>query len=150
MATTIYYLSSYASLSAAISAIGSSSATLGLDTASSLSANFTIPSNVETIGTYSGIIAINGYTLTINGPFSAGLEKIFDCSTSGSNVVFHPDSCETLKPHWWGASPSSSDNSAAINAAITSAKTTGGGNLYTPSITMPGRTVLRCFHDRVL
>jgi hypothetical protein len=61
----------------------------------------------------------SGVTVTISGPFSAGLAQCFDLS-AGGHIVFGRDSVSAVFPEWFGAANSalSSVNRAAIQNAI--------------------------------
>lgn len=104
----------YASFSAAIDAIGLSNATLLIPNEQVVSANKTVPSNVDLQFVNPGRLSINaGVTVTINGSFNAGLYQIF--SGAGS-VVF--GSVKEVYPQWWGAKgDGTTDNTTAITAA---------------------------------
>lgn len=77
--------SDYASLSAAITAIGSTSCTLIIDTNQTVSTNVTIPSTCSVIVQKGAIITVaSSKTLTITGPLEAGMYQVFDCVGTGS------------------------------------------------------------------
>lgn len=57
----------------------------------------------------------SGKTLTINGPFQAGLYQVFD---GDGSVVFGSGSVSEVYPEWWGAD--GVDDSVAIQQAINS------------------------------
>jgi len=67
-----------------------------------------------------GVITIpTGATLTINGPFQAGLYQVFD---GDGSVVFGSGSVSEVYPEWWGAiADGVTDCSASIEAANSSA-----------------------------
>lgn len=90
--------SSYASINAAVTAIGSASATLQVSNAQTLAASLTVPSNINLVILKTGsIVKASTFTLTINGPFTAGRWQVFSGFTAGDvtglNVAF---------PEWWG------------------------------------------------
>ncbi len=89
-----------------------------VQTAISISSNTTVPATVQLIVENGALFTIDtGVTLTIEGPFQAGVYQIFDCVGTGE-VVFTNQL--TGYPEWWGAviNDSGADCTAAINAAI--------------------------------
>jgi hypothetical protein len=121
----------YASISAAITAIGSSQATLWIGANSTLVANTTVPSNITLWIPQGNQISSGGHTLTINGPFNAGTYQVFSGFGSGS-ITFGVGFVQALYAEWWGAisygvSPST-DSTVAINALLTSM--TANSNQY--------------------
>lgn len=109
----------YASLTAAVTAIGSTPTELEIDTTTTLTANTTIPSTLALSVTPLGRINQGTYTLTINGPFAAGLHQVF----TGTGAVTGLK--EAALPEWFGenTTPGTTDMSAAITAASTASKT---------------------------
>jgi hypothetical protein len=87
--------------------------TIDSDTTITSNALLDIPSGVT-------IIINTGKTLTINGPISAGLYKIF--VVNGTLTL--GDLVGTVYPHWWGADPNetAANNKTAFDAAIASGK----------------------------
>lgn len=71
-----------------------------------------------------------GVTVTLNGPVSAGLWKIFDLSNSGSAIAGSFGGSEFF-PEWWGAKGdgTTDDTAALTQAAATFFTTTRGGKL---------------------
>jgi len=114
----VYDLANYASLPAAVAAIGSTRATLRHGTDLTLSADLTIPANIE-LQQYNGaIITIaSTKTLTINGPFSAGISQVF----AGSGAVV---GLKEARPEWFGT------GATALAKAFASAMT---GNIILTS-----------------
>lgn len=95
----------------------------------------TISSNTTiTYSTYveagNPIVVAAGTTLTINGPFSAGIYQVFDIS-SGGTVIFGEGACLEVIPEWWYSG--TGDFAPAINAAIKSITLTGGQITFTKS-----------------
>ena len=116
----------YASLNAAITAIGSIPTTLLIR-----GADFPVTETVAVPGTlalkveYPGTIDQSTYAVVINGPFSAPLTQVF----AGSGTV---TGLARPMPEWWGAvtynngiTVGAVDSSAAIQAAIYSMSTDG-------------------------
>lgn len=114
-----YLVSNYASLSAAVTAIGSTPATLFINTAQTVSTNLTIPSTLAIKMAKPGIITVNaGITLTINGPFEADLYQVF--AGTGA-VAFNRNSVQEVYPQWWGAvGDGTADDTAELQAALAS------------------------------
>lgn len=111
----------FASLDAAVEALGASNAVLTLapgDT-KTLTDDLTIPANV-TIEARGGVVETGSHTLTINGAFIAGLHRAFDVS-GGGNVIFGSGSVDAIYPQWF----STDRNGAAIQAALNSAGASG-------------------------
>lgn len=115
---TVYDVAKYASLPAAITSIGSTKSTLRYSAAISLSADLTIPANVE-LQPYNGavITIASGKLLTINGPFNPGPYPVF----AGDGNAIINNSLEVCAA-WWGAEPDNVavDNGAIINKALAS------------------------------
>ena len=124
-------VSNFSSFSAALSFIGSSSASLIIDEPVSISANVTIPSNVNLVFENGGRFNVTGNsTVSINGTVSAGAYQIFNAPTIvlavyatntpasiTNNVIFGGVSRPEVNPRWWGAG-GTSDDSIALQAAL--------------------------------
>ena len=86
-----------------------------IDTDITLISNVTVNSALTILK--GGSITTNGYTLTINGPFSAGAFQCF--ITSGLQVVFGNGSTLYALIEWFGpAADGTTDNSTAIQLAL--------------------------------
>lgn len=111
-------LSNYVDLNTAITAIGATEKTLIIDKASNLTENATIPSTLHIIS-LKNCVQDGTYTLTINGPFEAGLYQVFGDSIT---VSFGPGAVKEVYPEWWGdnTTPGTTDMTAEIQTAITS------------------------------
>jgi hypothetical protein len=73
-----YEASNFASIHAAVAAIGTTQATLEISTPQYLSANLTIPANISVVVRKGGyIVKTSSYTLTISGSFTAGDYQVF-------------------------------------------------------------------------
>jgi hypothetical protein len=116
----------YATLSEALTTIGSVDTTLAIPVGTiNVTGNTTIPANVHLRMFRGGKFDIgNSVTLTINGPFEAGLYQVFAWSGTGK-VVFGNGAVSEVYPEWWGAkadyNPSTgvgTDSADAINAAL--------------------------------
>lgn len=102
---------SYESISAALSAARGK--TLIISDTRKLSENIVIPSDVSLSIVKGGmIVGTANCTITIAGPFTAGLHKVFEGFRQG-DIRFIDGSVKEAFPQWWG------ENSAAnINKAI--------------------------------
>lgn len=84
-----------------------------------IESSLTITAPVEMQG---GVFQIpTGVTLTINGPFTAGVEKCFNCVGTGE-VVFDNSKVYSGYMEWWGAIPNSVDARTGNTAAFTAAQ----------------------------
>lgn len=102
------------SISTALGVIGEARATLYVPSGISLSEDTTIPANVGLKIQYPGSITLGDYDLTINGPFEAGLHRVFVCDGSG-RVTFSNNSTAAAYPQWWGAvADGVTDDGAAV------------------------------------
>lgn len=111
------YLERFTSLSAAITAIGSTSTELVCSAASLLTGNTTIPVNVTLRIAKGGSIALSGFTLAINGVFKCGPFQAF--TGSGTVTFASYGSVKRALPEWWGAvADGSTDCASAINSAL--------------------------------
>lgn len=115
--TNQYYVGIYTSFSAAITAIGSTQATLVVASSMTVSASLSVPSNVTLRFTNSGALNIaTGQTVTIAGPIVAPTVRIFTGSGAVSFSGNHH--INTIYPEWWGAvADNSTNNATAIQAA---------------------------------
>lgn len=112
-------LSWFSDLSSAITAIGAFETDLIIDTDDVMTGNVVVPITLSLKGTKGNTITTTGWTLTVNGPFEAGLYKVFDGS---GNISFGNGVCKEVYPQWWDAVPNSfgdaTANTAAFNAAF--------------------------------
>lgn len=116
---TIYYVSSFSSIADALTEIGSDAATLVIDIPQTLTDDTAFPATLSIRVENGGVIDCDGFDLTINGTFSAGLYQIFS-DFSSSEITFSAATALPGFPEWWGAvvNDAGVDNSAAINASI--------------------------------
>lgn len=83
-----------------LTTIGSDETTLNISSAKVISVDTTFPVTLSVVINKPGILTINdGITLTINGPFNAGLYQVF---TGLGNVVFN-GAINVIYPQWFGA-----------------------------------------------
>lgn len=119
-----YYIGNYADLSAAVTAIGASLATLVLDSVQ-VTNSLTTPATMTIRCINGGGIQPNtGQTVTILGPIEAGPTKIFYNALASQGTISFGTSptnnlIQKLPVNWWGAvGDNSTDNTAAIVATI--------------------------------
>lgn len=118
-----YDSSTYASINAAVTAIGATEAVLVVSTAETLAAALTVPANISLVIQKGGSITKDStYTLTINGPFTAGPYQVFSAFSAG-NVTFGAGSTFEVLPEWWGIDGTADD--VEIQQAISSTGSTG-------------------------
>lgn len=130
-----YYTSQWSSFSTLLTAIGSTTATVYVNSLVTLTANTTVPANVA-VRDGGGSFALGNYDLTFSGPFEWGLRQAFDYTGTGE-VTLDVNSVDKLRAQWWGGAasmtyPAPVDSGPAINRAIASAATTGGHLELTP------------------
>jgi len=112
-----YDSSTYASINAAITAIGATVATLVVSSAETLTGNLVVPATLNLVIQKGGsIVKASTYTVTINGPFWAGEYTVFSGFASG-DVKFGGAGLREVLPDWWGAS-TSADNAVPIQSAF--------------------------------
>jgi len=123
-AVAVYYLSAYASLAAALSAIGSSTVDLVVDVSATVAADTTIPANITLRASAGCILTVNTTkTLTVNGPIAVPSgRQIFSCSGTGRVALDASLGHALCDVTWFGAKPNytNADDGPYINAAINS------------------------------
>jgi len=110
----------YASINAAVTAIGSTVTTLNVTEAETLTDNLVIPSTLRLrIEKGGSIVKASTYTVAINGTFEAGLYQVFSGFSAG-DVTFGTGSVKELYPVWWGenTTPGTTDMTDEINLAL--------------------------------
>ena len=115
-------------------ALGSDTGTVCIDHTSGATTTYTvttpltIPANVK-LKVWDGARITKGGagTMTINGPFEAGIHQVFASFTTG-NIVFGASAVKEVYPEWWATNtaPGTTDMGTAWNCAINSVTTTGG------------------------
>ena len=118
-----YDVRNYDDLEAAVAALEDSSegaeVTLAIPDNQVLGDDLIIPENIAIWILNGGNITVSGYTLTINGPFEAGLYPVFDVGSG--TVVFGANSAREAYPQWWGGTATYGiDQTEYIEAAIAS------------------------------
>lgn len=131
-----YVISDYTDLADAISTIGASVVTLLINSQVNVTADATIPSNIELWFLKEGSFNISaGKTVTINGGLRTGLNTIF---TGSGTVAFGAGYVNQVYPNWWGAIPDdSTDSSTAFVAAVATTI-----NVFVPANTQTTRYVV--------
>lgn len=106
----------YATLQDALTAIGTQEKTLYIPMTVNVTANLTIPTNINLKFDKAGKFNVSGgVTLTINAAIEAGLWRIFD----GSGTVAGKPRIEAVHPEWFGAKvdDASIDNTLYLDKA---------------------------------
>ena len=104
-------------LAAAVTAVGSAPVILVVSSDQTVLSSLTVPSNITLqVVDIASITVTSGTTLTINGPFEAGLYKVF---TGDGAVTFGSRDVAKVHPEWWGAKrDGTSDDTGPVQAAI--------------------------------
>lgn len=131
------------SLSTAITAAGASETSLYLSPGAwALADDVTVPANVGLIVPHGAVLTIaTGKTLTINGPFEAGMYQVFSCTGTGAVAGLRQS-----RPEWFGVNttPGTTDTYAMFKDSL--ASLSSGGTLKvrkdTYSMTVPDATKL--------
>ena len=136
-----YDANAYSSINAAVTAIGSTEAVLVVHSAQTLTAaSLTIPSNISLVILKGGsIVKASTYTLTINGPFEAGLYQVFSGFDAG-DVTFGTGSKKEAYPEWWGIDGTADE--VEINKALVAVGNYGTVKLIAKSYTTAAEIVL--------
>ncbi len=111
-------------LSTALDTIGATQKLLIINKAITLSASVIIPATLSLWIVKGGsIVKASTYTLTINGPFEAGIYQVFSGFSSG-NVTFGVGSVAEVRPEWWveNTTPGTTDMTTAIGYALATGK----------------------------
>jgi hypothetical protein len=122
----------YASINAAVTAIGATQTTLVVSNAQTLTANLTIPSTL-TLKILKGgsIVKASTYTLTVNGNFEADLYQVFSGFAAG-DVTFGAGAIKEVIPQWFGATGNGvSNDTLAIQSSLDSIN--NGGRVFLPA-----------------
>lgn len=142
-------VSSYASLTAAVAALGAvGNHTLVLDVPTALTADTVTNKNLAIIGTAKGIVSTAGHNLTFYGSFSAGRFSVFD-QTGWGGVFFAQGALNgRVSAAWFGVlSDGVNDDTAALlraQAASVLPNITGSGFYYDVDIYV-GKTMIHEF-----
>lgn len=115
----------FASLSDAVTYIGSSNKTLIVLSQLTVSTSITIPANVNFVFNGEGSILKSGSgKVRFNSPLTAPSNKVFYGFASFDIEIFGGDAA--ARPEWWGAAPTGIESGAAIQLAIDSLRSSGG------------------------
>jgi hypothetical protein len=123
-----YDAGAYASFAAAVAAMGATVCPLNVTGAETLAGNVTTPATMNLIIHKGAPLTIpNGITLTINGPYTAGLYQTFICTGTGK-VVFGAGAVKEVYPEWWttNTTPGTTEMGVAIQKAIDSINSGSG------------------------
>ena len=112
---------SYASLSAAVTAVATTKRTIAVSTELTVTADLNIPSNITLLVFQGGKITVStSMTLTVNSTILAGPYQIF----AGAGTVRFAGLCKDSYPEWWGAVRDGATNDVTyIQKAIDAFKT---------------------------
>lgn len=117
-----YYTSEYASIATLITAIGSATAKVYVNSVVTLAANLAVPSNI-TLVDGGGYFVLGNYNLTIAGPFDWEHRLAF--SYTGTGVVTFGSGVKA-SPQWWGAiGDNSADDKIPFDRAAAAAYASG-------------------------
>lgn len=117
-------VSNYATLEAAVSAIGATPTTLTIDAAQTVANSLTIPATLQLDVVNGAIITVaSGKILTINSPFDAPLTQVFE----GPGTVA---GLQTVRQEWF------STLQAAINAAVSGGTVTVANGTTTVTVAL--------------
>lgn len=120
-------LTRYASLAAAVTGIGANRCTVVVRDDITMAASATFPATATLRVENGARITTTGFTLTVNGSFSAGMRQ---CFAGTGTVVFGARAVMVVVPQWWGATADgTTDDTTALQAALTAA---AGNMLYLP------------------
>lgn len=115
----------YQGINNAVAAAALVNGTVKVSDAQTLIDNLTVPANVALQIDRGGlIIDVSGYTLTIKGPFSAGLYQAFS-GFKPRQVTFGDGAVGAVYAEWWGVTGTADD--VPINDAIASYGSAAGG-----------------------
>jgi hypothetical protein len=130
----------YASLAAAVTALGSTPATLQYSTDQTLAANLVIPATLELMPLNGAVINHGAYTISYAGSTARWpVTQIFN----GTGAVTLSNSKDAF-PEWWGAkADGTTDSATAINACIASVQATQHRPVvrFMPGIYVIGSTI---------
>lgn len=144
-----YYTSQWDSFPALLTAIGSNSATVYVNSLVTLTGATTTPSNIHIKPMQGGgFTAASAVTLTVNGPVDAGLYQWIYGSVT---VVFAKD-VEGF-PEWWGGAAGAGVVTTNIQACLTACRrvTFADKGIYeTRQLSVPNNTVIWIFPGAVV
>jgi hypothetical protein len=130
--TAEVYLSSYGSLSTAVSIIGATEVTLVVDKSTSESVDVTISENITLRPVNGNLIGVDaGATLTLNCFIDAGNYKIFGSILGSIDGALRTG---RINVAWFGANEDSVNSAPLIEAAISIASSTGVNSVYIPGV----------------
>jgi hypothetical protein len=115
----------FGSLSAAITAISTTSVKLAINSTQTIASNLTIPSNITLVPCRDAFSVNSGITLTLNEcGFQGGLERYF----IGAGTIAGKIRVSEIYPEWWGAVGNNiADDSTPIQTCLTYVSTAWSG-----------------------
>lgn len=99
----------------AVAGAGAADTTIIVRDRHTLTGDLVVPANVS-LNPLNNCLIDGAFTLTINGPFDAGLYQVFDTDVT---VVFNPGTVDAVRPEWWDIDGTADE--VEINKAITAA-----------------------------
>jgi hypothetical protein len=129
----------FSSLTAAVALISAVSVELAVTKSESISADLTVAATTSIKCTKGYLLTIaTTKTLTINGPFEAGLYQVFSCTGTGT-VILGGGTVTEISPSWFGFSESATAavNKTAIDLAVTALGSSKGGLIKFPKGSFP-------------
>jgi hypothetical protein len=108
-------VTSYATLAAAVSGIGSNRCTVVVQADVTMAASATFPSTATLRVENNSRVTTTGFTLTVNGPREFHDGRVF----VGTGTVVLARGFQPLRPQWWGAVGDGSTDSDAAFASMT-------------------------------
>jgi len=108
-------VSAWGGLEAAVTAIGATKMGVCITNTQTLTGDLTIPSTLALVIEQGGSIDLNGYTLTINGSFSAGLYQVF---SGDGRIVFESGSTDKIPVIWRGVVGDGTDTTTEMQSLL--------------------------------
>ena len=99
-----------------------------------ITSSTTVNSNIAIKPDNGAVITIaTGKTLTINGPFDAGIYHVFSCTGTGKVIFGRPNGVKELVPQWWGAKGDGiADDIIPLQAMVDCSVDSGGVPMFLP------------------
>lgn len=130
----VFFVSAYASLNAAITALGSTVATIAIDEETTLTENLAVPANITLLFLSSGSINYSTYTLSLVNPPLAGEQKIF----SGTGGVTITKGNINYVPYQWFSTTYTGDQTNAFTQAVNFTRSAAATLLLPPTTLLIG------------
>lgn len=117
----LFFETNLATTIAEISALNSAGLEIVIKSAITMTGNLTLTAPLRFLP--GGSLITSGYTLTINGPLTAGAHQIF--TSAAGEVVLSYKATAVVLAEWWGAVADDSTNcTSALNQALASTRAT--------------------------